>query len=85
MKTWTVADAKRDFARGLLSSAWIERNPMASTWCVWIKGQLAQDGQGVLIDAHNKEARDFKTIDAAVRAIEGIGFEVNRLVVGLKK
>lgn len=81
MKTWTVAAAKSDFTRGLLATAWIERNPMASTWCVWLKSIVATEREGQLIDAHKGSPREFKTVDAAVNAIEGIGFRVHQLAV----
>lgn len=81
MKTWTVADAKSDFARGLLASARIERGVMVSSWAIWIKGKLAEDGEGLLVGAHDKDVRDFKTLDAAVRVLESIGFQVGELLV----
>ena len=81
MKTWTVADAKRDFARGLLVSARIERGVMVSSWAIWIKGKLIEDGEGLLVAAHGHDPRVFQTVDAAIRALESIGFQVGELLV----
>lgn len=81
MNKLTRAQATSDFARGLLDGAWIERIPMHDTWCVVIRGKLAGESTAVLVDAHAKEMREFKTVDAAFRVIEGIGFKGQRLAI----
>jgi hypothetical protein len=74
---WTMANAKRDFAAGYLSGFELASlRPLVSVWIVRLQGPA---GAGALVDARSKEAREFKTLDAAVRAIEEIGFQVNAL------
>lgn len=81
MSDWTMQDAKRDFERGLLRSACLVALPMASGWSVSIRSTLGMDGCGCLLDARKREPRQFKTADAAIRAVQEIGFEVVKLEV----
>lgn len=81
MSDWTMQDAKRDFERRLLRSACLVALPMASGWSVSIRSTLGMDGCGWLLDARKREPRQFKTADAAIRAVQEIGFEVVKLEV----
>lgn len=70
----TLAQAKRDFSIGYLKRYRIERRPMSNDeWCIYL-GE--GNGAGWLVDARTKEPRAFKTLDAAVRTLEDIGFQV---------
>lgn len=77
MSQWTMALAKRDFEIGYLSSYRLERFPMHDdVWVVQLKGGSAM---GALVDARSKSPRKFKSLDAAVAAVEAIGFKVSVL------
>lgn len=80
---WTLAAAKTDFQRGLLTGWEIQSVPMeGKLYLVRLKSRLGVDGDGELVDAHNKEVRRFKTLDAAVAAVCSIGFTVSVLRPG---
>ena len=75
---YTIQQAKRDFELGYIRSFRVERAPMEyQTWRVYLFDM--GDNQGVLVDFRTKNERHFKTIDAAVSALESIGFEINLL------
>lgn len=77
---WTMVQAKRDFAIGYLTEWRIEAAPMASrSWNVLLR---AGTNRGPLVDARTKQARVFKTLDAAVSAITEVGFKVDALYRG---
>lgn len=77
MVTWTMALAKRDFEIGYLQDYRVERVALQSgVWIVELKGGTAR---GHLVDARSKSPREFKTLDAAVSAIQAIGFRVEGL------
>lgn len=80
MPDYTMAQAKRDFEMGYLADYHIQRVILGSGWWVWLKS----DGMaaGPLVDARTKKAREFKTLDAAVSAIESVGFKVEGLLRG---
>lgn len=80
-KTWTVGEAKKDFERGLLVHARIERGVLNPRWAVVLRENFQTGGEGPLVDAHLKEIRIFSTADAAVRVIESIGFSVGQLSI----
>lgn len=80
MSDWTLAQAKKDFNRGLLKQVRIVA-AMPGTWSVQITSILALDGKGWLLDAKKKEPRQFKTLDAAIFQIREIGFEVRQILV----
>lgn len=80
MTIYTTAQAKRDFSLGYLSDFHIQRYPMTINWTVYLKA--GGNGSGFLVDARKKEPRQFKTLDAAVAAIEEIGFRVEGLFKG---
>lgn len=73
---WTSAQAKRDFAIGYLTDFSITRACLAEGWSLLLRGGMAR---GHLVDAHDKQPRVFKTLDAAVRELERIGFKVEGL------
>lgn len=73
---WTMALAKRDFEIGRLSGFSIERALIDSGWSVVLR---ASNSNGPLVDARLHQPRVFKTLDAAVLALESIGFKVNFL------
>ena len=78
MIDYTMNIAKRDFMMGYLKRFQIVRVPPLTAgrdgcWHV----QLGQgESHGYLVDARSKEPRLFKTLDAAVKASEEIGFKV---------
>ena len=79
----TMAQAKRDFQLGYLTAYQVKRWDLASGgcpgWFVWLgQGNAA----GWLVDARSHDPRQFKTLDAAIQALEQIGFKVDALVAG---
>lgn len=74
--SWTMDLAKRDFQIGYLESFHIDRASMTTGWHVFLKGGT---NRGPLVDAREKKPRLFKTLDAAVIALEKIGFKVDSL------
>lgn len=78
-RTWTIAEAKRDFARGLLSAFEITADPMQpGQWFLVLKAPKLGE-EGVLLAAYPRQVRVFKTADAAVHAAQQIGFTVHAL------
>jgi len=80
---WTMAEAKKDFERGLLTGFQIyDSSPIMDggvTWSVSLSAkQLKVDG-GALVDARTKKDRVFRTLDAAVKAVREIGFRATTL------
>lgn len=77
--SWTMAQAKRDFELGYLDSFAIERSPFPElgNWYVLLR---SGSRSGFLVDAKAKTTRYFRTADAAVSALEGIGFKVVSMV-----
>jgi hypothetical protein len=78
---YTMAEAKRDFTNGHLVYWEIQRGILEPGWLVLFGEERRSDRSTAyyLVDARSKEPRRFKTLDAAVAAIEDIGFEVNIL------
>lgn len=76
IEQWTMAFAKRDLKTGFLVAWRIDRAPMSCGWNVMLKGGT---NYGPLVDARTKQARVFRTLEAAVSALEGIGFKVESL------
>lgn len=74
--SWTMDLAKRDFSIGYLESFYIERALLSLGWHVMLKGGT---NRGPLVDAREKKARLFKSLDAAIAALEQIGFKVETL------
>lgn len=73
---WTMAQAKRDFGSGYLTSFSIVRASMDEGWNVLLR---AGTNRGPLVDARGGLARRFKTTDACVSALVQIGFKVEAL------
>jgi hypothetical protein len=74
----TIEQARRDRAAGRLSSATLLRVPMsASSWSVRLSG--GKGDAGMLLSLHTLEAEQFSSLDAAVAALEKIGFAVEQL------
>ena len=73
---FTMALAKRDFQIGHMDTFSIQRAPMSTGWIVQLKAGTIQ---GPLLAARGGVAREFKTLDAAVAAVEQIGFKVEGL------
>jgi len=76
METITMATAKRDFQIGYATGFYLVRVPMSTGWMVVVK---AGSAERVLVDARSKQAREFRTLDAAISAVEDIGFRVIEL------
>jgi len=80
MTFWTMAQAKRDFEIGYLTGFCFYRSVAAGEpWTIGLSGGSAR---GHLVDARTKSVREFKSLDAAVRAVEEVGFECKALMVG---
>ena len=77
MKNWTLAEAKKDFERGLLKSLRFVRQPLSERWSIQIISTLALDGEGFILAAHGRHVREFKDLDAAVRTAGDIGFKTD--------
>lgn len=75
---WTMAQAKRDFHIGYLTSFTVTRFALGEQWCVYLEGGT---NRGPLVDARDKTVRRFRTIDACVSALEQIGFKVEGLAM----
>lgn len=74
---YTLDQAKRDRQLGYLVKYELHRQPLdRAGWSV-----LFSDGtnSGFLADARTKTTRVFKTLDAAVNAVEQVGFSVDLL------
>ena len=82
MKTWTMAQAKSDFVRGLLRGASLHfHNAMGDVhFVVELDSTLIADGSGMLVDARTGKVREFKTMDAAHAAIRSVGFRFARFI-----
>jgi len=78
--TFTMAQAKRDFARGYLRGANIVRGIEPGKWNVFLLTDQVI-AKGFLVDARAGAPREFLTVGAAVSALEQIGFEVELLAV----
>lgn len=74
--SFTMAQAKRDFHSGHMETFHIQRVVLSSGWSIWLKAGTIR---GPLLAARGNEAREFKTLDAAVAAVEQIGFKVEVL------
>lgn len=90
MSNYTMAQAKRDFERGLLVGFEVRfissKTPYGTTeqgWILTLEASKTVEGYlgflGDLVDARSKEERVFKTLDAAISAARQIGFIAGRL------
>ncbi len=80
---WTMAEAKKDYERGLLTGYEFNDGSTATApeWNLSFMTSMTC-GCGVLVDARTKQTRAFRTLDAAVAAARAVGFQVN-LVQGI--
>jgi len=76
---FTMAQAKRDFQIGYMETFQIHRVAVGTGWIVFLK---AGTNRGPLLQARGQLTRGFKTLDAAVAAVEEIGFKVEVLFRG---
>lgn len=81
MKMVSFAEAKKDFDRGLLVSARIERQPLSNDWCLFFVGRLRPDANLVLVGTREREVRVFKSLDAVLNMLRQIGFLADCLEV----
>lgn len=80
LTTFTMAQAKRDFHDGLLTDFGLERYGVpGGGWNVLLRGPARC---GPLVDARSHEPRVFRTCDAAVSALEQIGFRIDGFTAG---
>jgi len=78
---FTMAEAKRDFARGALSGAEMRWMGLGVGYALWLTCRLWPDESGFLVDAKRREPRRFRTADACIKAAREIGFEAEMLKV----
>lgn len=81
MTDFTMAQAKRDFARGFLDSAEIKWLGLGNGYGLILTSKLGMDGTGFLIDAKQHQPRRFKTADACIEAAKQIGFRASSLKI----
>jgi hypothetical protein len=75
----TAATAKELYRRGHLDTYVVHKGMMTRTWSVEV-AEVDRKHRRMLASATApKTAREFKTLDAAVNALEDIGFSVNVL------
>lgn len=72
----TMAESKRDFENGIIRGFRIER-VMGKKVVVLLYVSRSGISEDWLDDARTKTARQFKTYDAAVSALEQVGFSVD--------
>ncbi len=74
----TMEQARRDYAAGRLASALLVRVPMRQAeWTIRLSG--AKGDSGMLLSVQNLEPQVFTSLDAAVVALEQIGFAFTQL------
>ena len=78
--SWTLAEARFDFERGLLKEIRIVTLE-PGVWAVSITSRLSQGGTGWLLQSKRRDQRQFKSLKAAAEAVENIGFRINELLV----
>jgi len=78
---FTMAQAKRDSARGLLVGAEIRWMGLGVGYGLWLDSILGARESGFLVDAKRREPRRFRTADACIKAAREIGFEAEMLKV----
>ncbi|MBX3617491.1 hypothetical protein [Nitrosomonas sp.] len=80
MVKYTMNIAKRDFMMGYLKQYRIIKAPELMLSGSWEKRWHISLGygetHGYLVDSRTKEPRLFKTLDAAVKALEDVGFNI---------
>lgn len=74
----TLEQARRDYTQGKLGGAVLLRVPMSGhEWTVRLSGKRGDDG--MLLDLRTLQPQVFGTLDAAVRALEAVGFRCDQL------
>lgn len=77
----TMEEAKKMFAEGYVDSFRLEKAVLPSEdWHVYL--YAGKNKGGYLVDARKKQLRRFKTLEAAVNAVERVGFKVEFLMRG---
>lgn len=79
---YTMLFAKKDLQAGYLTGYQIDRVSMEYGWTITLRAwgtTKSRAATGWLVDARTKKSRVFKTLDAAVKALEQIGFKVDSL------
>lgn len=76
----TVEQARRDFAAGRLHAATLLRVPMSGAWSIHLAG--SKGDAGMLLDVRDLAPHVFTSLDAAVAALEQIGFSFTQLKLG---
>ena len=76
----TMEQARRDYAAGRVVSAVLVRVPMSQNgWTIRLSG--AKGDTGMLLSVQDLQPQVFASVDAAVSAIEQIGFSFSQLKV----
>ena len=76
----TMAEAKRDRSNGYLTTYQVKRwGALGTGWFVWLG---TGNGASWLEEARHREPREVKTLDAAIQALEQVGFSVDSLTPG---
>jgi hypothetical protein len=76
MTNWTLAQARRDYEIGFMSSFKLVKAPMQEGWQILLR---AGPHEGPLVDARQKQPRVFATLDGALETLQKIGFKVEYL------
>lgn len=74
----TVAEAKKDFERGLLEGYIIDFVSFMGS-DVWTILLQTKTGHAELVDARTKTLRQFQSLDSVVKTLRSVGFAVHRL------
>ncbi|MES2128753.1 MAG: hypothetical protein V4463_15905 [Pseudomonadota bacterium] len=78
----TMEQGRRDFAAGRLTQAALVRVPMSrNEWTVRLVGSKGE--AGMLLEVQTLNPQVFTRLDAAVQAIEQLGFTVAQLKVSM--
>lgn len=73
----SISEAKKAFEIGVLTAFEIHRVPLnANYWSVTI---CTKNKKLFIRSQRSEQPREFKTLEAAVRVLENIGFKVNTL------
>lgn len=73
MSDYTMAQAKRDFQRGMITGGTLVM-PLPAEGGYWVLLDGLGGFGGPLVDARTKQVRYFRTTDAALNALHQIGF-----------
>lgn len=78
---WTVAEAKKDFDRGLLTGFEVhDSSPILSSEQHWsVSFTVKLGAAGPLVDAREKNPRQFRNLDSVVTTLRSIGFRAQMM------